>query len=98
MAANDIGILMRIRADTRDAETKIKDFQKGLKDIETASNRSLGPLQNIAANVGLTAQEFSNMRTQVLGSVAAIGAVVGVAGTVGVALFKMASSAAEYGS
>jgi hypothetical protein len=99
MASSDsIGILMRIKADTRDAETKIKDFKEGLKDIEAASRSSLGPLQNIAANVGLTAKEFDNMKTQVLGSVAAIGSVVGVATAVGVGLFKLADSAAEYGS
>lgn len=97
LSSNALEIALRIKADSSQAETELKKFKNELKGLDKASKDSLAPLERLAASAGLSADKFNTLKTGALAAVAGIGAIVGVAAATGTALFKLASSAAEFG-
>ncbi len=95
---DNVGILLRIKADSSDARADIAKFKKELSGIEKDAKGALSPLESLAANAGLSAESFSKLKTGALASVAAITAVAGAAAAAAIGIFNLAKETSEYGS
>jgi hypothetical protein len=91
-------VLLTIKANSEDAQKKLEAFKKSLKEIEKAEKDQLGPLEGLAARAGLTAEQFTGLKTGALAAVAAIGAITGIAVGAAAGLFQLTKAAADYGS
>ena len=95
---DNVGIMLRIKADSSDARADIAKFKKELSGIEKDAKGALSPLESLAANAGLSAESFSQLKTGALASVAAITAVAGAATAAAIGIFNLAKETSEYGS
>lgn len=95
---DNVGIMLRIKADSSDARADIAKFKKELSGIEKDAKGALSPLESLAANAGLSAESFSKLKTGALASVAAITAVAGAASAAAIGIFNLAKETSEYGS
>ena len=96
--SDNAAIILRIKADSTDAEKDLKAFKKELKEIDKAAKDAPTGLERLGHSAGLSAKQFDNLKVGALAAVAGIGAVVGVAATAAVALFNLTKVSAEFGS
>ncbi len=96
--SGDIGVLLKIKADADQATAEIKKFKKDLEGIEKSAKDQLSPLQTLAAQSGLTAEQFTSLKAGALAATAAVTAITGVAVAAGAAMFQLSKSASDFGS
>lgn len=95
--AESAGVIFKIKADSDQAEAELKKFKKELDGIEKSAKDGSSALERIAASSGLTATQFSSLKTSVLGATAVIGGLAAAGAAVVGTLFQLAKSASEYG-
>jgi hypothetical protein len=92
------GLILKIFGDSKDAHEAVEKFKKDLKGLDAESKNQLSTSQKLAASSGLTAQQFQNVKVGALAAVAGVAALTAAATAAVLALYKLTSSAAEYGS
>lgn len=95
---NDLSLLLRIKGDSSDGVRAVEKFKKELKELEKANKDQLSPLQNLAAQSGLTAERFDTLRTRALAVGAVVGTIAAGATATAAALLALTKASAEYGS
>lgn len=98
IGSDALQLVLKIKADSSQAEKELKKFKDELRGIEKAAKDQLSPLQTLAASTGMSAEKFTQLKAGALAAVAGIAAITGVAVATGAALFKLAKDAAEFGS
>lgn len=103
--AESAGILLSIKADSKQAVQSVEQFRKEVKQLEKEAREALTPFQEWGRQMGLTAAETDKLGGQLKTAGLAIGAVgAGLAVVAGIAvataskLFDLTKSTAEFGS
>lgn len=91
------GLFFRINGDSSQGRAEVEKFRKDLKQLEKAEKEQLSPLQNIAAQSGLTADQYKNLASSATMFVGAATTMIAMEAAAIKMLYDLASAAAAYG-
>ena len=91
-------LLFKISADSKDASEKFKALKGDVKDLKNETDGAGTGFEKFAAGAGLSASQLNVLSTIATTAVAGITAMAAATVSASVALFRMAQTAAEFGS